>query len=242
MNFKSLLATVAILSCANAHAQTPDAKAIMEAARISATVTKMDKDSPLNGRLSSNGKKIPIALFLDGKNIQFQFTEDNGGTWQAYHMRLGDEAYDLFDIVNGQTRKFPDAKLVQPIAGTDLTYEDLAFRFFYWPNPALEAVEDVNGEPCYKVRLDKPKGTGGRYDVVYVWVHTKFGAFMRIRGHAKSGALLKEFQVESVMQIDKETWTLKKMQVASYSPDGRRASITDVVFDSPKKGSPRGVR
>ncbi|MFT3990595.1 MAG: outer membrane lipoprotein-sorting protein [Luteolibacter sp.] len=242
MNFKHLLPVASLVCSVTAYAQqAPDAKKIMEAARISATVTKLDKSEPLQGRLSSNGKKIPIALFLDGKNIQFQFSEDNGSSWQAYHMRLGDEAYDLFDIVNGKTRKFPDSRLVQPIAGTDLTYEDLAFRFFYWPNPILEGTEDVNGQSCYKVRLDKPKGSGGRYDVVYVWVHKKFGAFMRIRGHDKSGTLLKEFQVEDVMQIAKDTWTLKKMQVASFS-SGRRSSITDVIFETPKKTGPKGAR
>jgi len=243
MTFNTFLITAAIVCSASAYAQDPNAKSIMEAARISATVTKLDKDKPLNGNLTSGGgKKIPIALFLDGKNIQFQFTENNGGTWEAYHMRLGDEAYDLFSIVNGQTKKFSDSKLVQPIAGTDLTYEDLAFRFFYWPNPILEGTESVNGQDCFKIRLDKPKGTGGRYEVVYVWVHKKFGAFMRIRGHDKSGTLVKEFQVEDVMQIDKDTWTLKKMQVATYNPDGRRASITDVVFETPKKAGPKGVR
>ncbi|MFT4176082.1 MAG: outer membrane lipoprotein-sorting protein [Luteolibacter sp.] len=244
MNFKFLLPALALVSTATSQAQTPDAKQIMEAARISTTVTKLDKSAPLNGTLrpKSTGKKIPIALFLNGKNIQFQFSEDNGSSWQAYHMRLGDNAYNLFEIVNGQTKTFPNAKLVQPIAGTDLTYEDLSFRFFYWPNPVLEGIENVNGQSCYKLRLNKPKGSGGRYEVVYVWVHTKFGAFMRIRGHDKSGALLKQFEVEDVMQIDKNTWTLRKMEVATYNGSDRKQSITDVVFDAPKKTIPRGVR
>jgi hypothetical protein len=80
-----------------------------------------------------------------------------------------------------------------------------------------------------------PRGAPGKYEVVYVWVHEKFGAFMRIRGHDGKGGLVKEFQVEDVMQIAKDTWTLRKMQVATHDPaSGRRISITDVTFDTPK--------
>jgi hypothetical protein len=150
-------------------------------------------------------------------------------------MNIGDNAFKLSEIINGKMVNFPAAKLVSPIAGTDLTYEDLALRFFYWPNPKLDGQENVGGEACFKIRIDKPKGTAGRYEVVYVWVHTKFGAFMRIRGHDKSGGLVKEFQVEDVMKVATDMYTLRKMQVSTHDPaTGRRISITDVTFDAPK--------
>lgn len=240
MNFKRTVLAVFLLATLSATAQQPDPKAILEGARMSATLTKLDDG--LSGNLRKGRAKTPVTLFLKGQDIQFQFSENNG-PWRIFHMRLADEDFDLFEIVDGKTRKFPREKLVEPIAGTDLTYEDLALRFFYWPNPKLEGQEDVGGQPCYKIRVDKPKGKAGRYEVVYVWVHSKFGAFMKIRGHDKSGALVKEFQVEDIMQVAKDTWTLRKMQVATHDPaTGRRLSITEVTFDSPKKVTPRGLR
>jgi Outer membrane lipoprotein-sorting protein len=237
MNFKSL--AVALLFTLNAHAQQPSAQQILEGARISTTLTQLDEG--LNGNLRKGGN-IPITLFLKGKDIQFQFSE-NKGPWRIFHMRIGDENFNLFEIVEGKTIEFPAKKIVEPIAGTDLTYEDLALRFFYWPNPKLEGTEDVGGQPCYKLRIDKPRNSAGRYEVVYVWVHTKFGAFMRIRGHDKNGGLVKEFQVEDVMQIANNVWTLRKMQVATCDPSSnRRISITDVTFEKPKKTGPRGAR
>ena len=221
-------------------ADAPSAQQILEGARMSATLTKLDQG--LSGNLRKGGNTVPVTLFLKGKDIQFQFSE-NKGPWRIFHMRLGDESFNLFEITGGKTVNFPADKIVQPIAGTDLTYEDLAMRFFYWPNPKLEGTEEVGGEPCYKLRVDKPKGAVGRYDVVYVWVHTKFGAFMRIRGHNKTGGLLKEFQVQDVMAVADNVWTLRKMQVATCDPSsGRRVSLTDVTFDSPKKAGPKGVR
>lgn len=240
MNFKPTVLAIFLLAALPAFAQQPDPKAILEGARMSATLTKLDEG--LSGNLRKGNQKTPVTLFLKGKDIQFQFSE-NKGPWRIFHMRIGDDAFNLFEIIDGKTIRFPAEKIVAPIGGSDLTYEDLALRFFYWPNPKFEGQEDVGGQPCYKIRIDKPKGSSGRYEVVYVWVHTKFGAFMKIRGHDKSGGLVKEFQVEDIMQIAKDTWTLRKMQVATHDPaTGRRISITDVTFDSPKKAGPRGLR
>lgn len=225
---------------ATAAADTPDPRAIIEGARIAATLTQLD--GPLEGALSKNGRRTPIALFLKGQDIQFQFAE-NRDDWNVFHMRLGDEQFELFRIADGRQVAFPREQLVEPIAATDLTYEDLAFRFFYWPDPIFEGEENVNGQACYKIRLNKPAGAAGRYEAVYVWVHKRFGAFMRIRGHNRNGGLIKEFQVEDVMQVSPDVWTLRRMQVSTHNPaDGRRQSITTVGFDAPKLAKPRGPR
>jgi hypothetical protein len=235
MNFKIALASAIALVAPAAFAQ--NAQQILEGARVSATLTQVEDG--LNGKL--NGK-TPIVLYLKGKEIQFQFNENN--IWQTFHMRLSDNSYDLFEMKDKKTFKFPDAKITQSIAGTDLTYEDLALRFFYWPNPILEGQEQIGGRAAYKLRVNKPKGTAGRYDTVYIWVDAKFGAFMQIRGFNNS-KLLKEFKVEDVMEIGGGVWTLKKMQVSSYDGDAgkeRRTSVTTVTFDTPKKAGPRGLR
>jgi hypothetical protein len=245
MIFKLIAPALALslmgLCTSKVFAQAPSAQQILEGARISATLTQLDEG--LSGNLHKGGKNTPITLFLKGKDIQFQFEETKGSP-RIFHMRIGDEAFNLFEIRDGKTIAFPADKIIEPIAGSDLTYEDLALRFFYWPNPQLEGQEDVGGQPCYKLRVDKPRGTAGRYEVVYVWIHTKFGAFMKIRGHDKSGGLVKEFQVEDIMKVADNVWTLRKMQVATCDPanDGRRLSITDVTFDAPKKAVPHGPR
>lgn len=217
-------------------AQVPDADSILAGARLSATLTHLDQG--LEGTLNQGSKKIPITLFLKGKDIQFQFTEN--GKLRIFHMRLDDERFQLFEMMDGKQVNFPREKLIQPIAGTDLTYEDLALRFFYWPNPKLAGSEKVAGYDCFKLRIDKPTDSSGRYESVYVWIHAKYGAFMRIRGHDQVGGLIKEFQVEDVMQVSEHVWVLKKMQVATHDPKtGRRISITDVIF---KKGSGKELK
>lgn len=235
--FLGILAAALTAASPPAHAQAPDPERILEGARMSVALAELDEG--LQGHLSHNGRKIPITIFLKGKNIQFQFFENNA--WQVFHLRLNDDKYDLFKIIDGKTIDFPREKLTQPIADTDLTYEDLALRFFYWPDPKLEGTESIGGEESFKLRLNKPAAAAGDYFAVYVWVHTKFGAFMKIHGHAKNGKLLKEFLVEDVMKVADNVWTLRKMQVSSYK-NGRRSSITDLLFEKPGKGALRGLR
>ncbi len=238
---KGMLAAALVFPATAAENAAPSAQQILNGARMSASLTNLEDG--LSGSLRKSGAITPVKLYLKGQNIQFQFSVKEE-PWRIFHLRMGDDTATLFEITGGKTLNFPPEKIVQPVAGTDVTYEDLALRFLYWPNPKLEGSEDVGGSPCYKLRVDKPRGTTGRYEVVYVWVHQKYGAFMRIRGHDKKGGLLKEFEVEDVMQVSDKVWTLKKMQVATCDPaNGRRISITDVVFDEPKKsGGPKGPR
>ena len=231
------LAGILAFTCSTLFAEEPDANRILEGARLSAALTKLDDG--LKGHLSNNDKKVPIQIFLKGKDIQFQFFENK--VWRVFHLRLNDDQYELFEIIDGKTIIFPRAKLTESIAGTDLTYEDLALRFFYWPDPKIEGIEKVGTEDTYKLRLDKPAGAAGNYFAVYLWVHNKYGAFMKIHGHAKNGDLLKEFLVEDVMKVTDEVWTLRKMQVSSYK-GGRRSSITDMVLEKPAKEELKGLR
>jgi predicted RecA/RadA family phage recombinase len=234
----SRIAALAILVSPSAIlAQAPNADAILEGARMSVALTKLDEG--LTGNLSHNGKKIPITIFLKGKDIQFTFFENN--QWRGFHLQLNDDKFDLFEIVNNKATKFPPGKITESIANTDLTYEDLALRFLYWPKPVYEGAENIGNEPTHKLRLNKPAGAAGNYFAVYVWVHTKFGAFMKISGHAKNGELLKEFQVEDVMKISEGVYTLRKMKVSTYK-NGRRSSFTDMILEKPGNKALKGLR
>lgn len=215
-----------------AGAAEPDAGVILEQARVAATLQQTD----LHGVIRKGSSRTKVSLFLRGQDIQFALEDGK----QRFHMRLAEGGASLFEIIGGKTVAFNPKKLVQPVAGSDLTYEDLAFRFFYWPKPVLEGTESVKGEKCHKIRLNNP-GQGGDYAVVYVWIHTKFGAFMQVRGHDKKGELLKEFRVEEVMSIGGGTYTLKKMRVNTMR-GGRVAGITYLEFDKPTKAGPQGLR
>jgi len=189
--------------------QNVDPAAVIRQARMAASLQQSD----LHGVIRKGRTKIPVSLFLRGKNIQFAL---NGGALR-FHMRLLDDRCELREIVDGKTRIFPASK--------------------------LEGGERVNGSDCWKIRLDNP-GRDGNFGVVYVWVNKKYGAFMRIRGHDRKGRLLKQFEVEEVMNIGKGVYTIRKMKVDTMNPTtGRVAGSTWIEFDRPgKKKDPGGLR
>lgn len=208
-------------------AADPAADRIVNGVRLASTLQQND----LTGRLRKNGKRIPIGLFLRGENIQFQYQQDK--KWKIFHMQLKQQDFNLFEIINKKNVPFPSQKLGQAIMGTDLTYEDLAFRFLYWPNAKIVGQEKIKLQDCHKIRLVNP-GKGGRYDIVYIWVHQKYNALMQVVGYDKHGKILKRFHVTSLMKVQGGQ-TLEKMNVESYNPKtGKVTGITYLEFSKPQ--------
>lgn len=231
---KVFTAAVFLAAVAPLHAQQPDAAAMIRGIRLSATLEQMDLKGSVR---KSDGKPSSLHLFVRQKNMQFHL-----GNGERFHIRMGDEKAELMNVVDakGTTQPFPASKLSQPIAGTDVSYEDLTLRFLYWENATLEGEEKANGDLCYKIRLDN-KGDGGAYGVVYVWVHKKYGAFWQIRAHDRKGVPLKEFQVKDVMAIPGgKGYTIQQMRVNSLHPDGRTKSVTYLEFEKPAASGPKG--
>jgi len=210
------------------------AERIVNGVRLASTLQHND----LNGTLRKNGKRTPIGLFLRGKNIQFQYLKNK--KWTIFHMRLKQNSFELFEIVKGKNVKLPDKKLSQPIMNTDLTYEDLAFRFLYWPNPKIVGVETIKLQKCHKIRLVNP-GKGGKYAIVYIFVHQKYNALMQVNGYNKEGKILKRFHVTDLMNVPNGK-TLKKMNVETYNPTKEKVTgITYLEFNEPKPAR-KGLR
>lgn len=215
-------------------AAAQNAEQIMERARLAATL----QHNELDGTIQTGGSKVPVKIYLKGKNIQFLYSPDRQ-SWKRFHMRLSDDKYDLFEIRDEKTYRFDPGKLSQSLAGSHLTFEDLALRFFYWPNPQLLGDERVKTFDCWKVRIDNP-GTSGAYRAVYVWIHKEYGAFMKVEGFDRNGNKLKQFTVEDVMKLSDGSYTLQRMKVSGYR-GGRATGISYLEFDKPKKG-PGGMR
>ena len=228
--FAALFAGIAPL-----HAQQPDAEAMIRGIRLSATLQQMD----LDGNIRKDGQKdTPVQLFVRENNMQFRL-----GNGERFHIRMGDEAAELLSLDDqGKTGRFPASRLVQPIGGTDVTYEDLTLRFLYWKGAKLEGEEKIDGEACYRVRLNNP-GKEGAFGAVYVWVHKKYGAFWRIKAYGRNGKPIKQFQVSAVMQLpDGKGYTIKTMRISSLNEDERVRSITDLEFKKPVTAGPKGPR
>jgi len=205
------------------------AEQVLKGARYAATLQNQD----LHGSIKKDGKKSPITLFLRGQDIQFHYQIN--GVAKRFHMKLQDERFDLFEILNGKTYKFNNKKLSERINNTDLSFEDLSMRFLYWKKSSIVGEEKVGGQKCHVVRLENP-GNEGAYSIVYVWIHQKYGALMRVVGYDAGGNPLKQFQVTDLMKVGRKEYTLERMRVDSMK-NNKVAGTTYLEFSKPKKAA-----
>lgn len=219
-------------------AEHPPVEELLETARFVAALQQQD----LIGQIRSEKKTLPVGLYLRKEDIQFTYTDPATGKDVRFHLRLAKDHYDLFEIEDGKTKRFPDNKLGEFVAGTDLSYEDLTMRFLYWPDGVIDGEEKVRGFDCWRIRLINKTGAGP-YAQVHVWVHKKHRALMKVIGYTREGPALKRFEVEDLMKVG-DVFTLKRMRVDRFAgvAGNKVLGNTYLEFDRPKAVAPGGLR
>jgi Outer membrane lipoprotein-sorting protein len=186
----------------------PSAKDILDSVRMIETQQQID----LQGQLRENDIVVPFRLTQNGPQIRYSFTNPD----EALQLRLGEKSSRL-DLVTGiGTEKFAPSKLKQKIRGTGVTYEDLAFKFLYWPAARVVGEENVRTRNCWKLQLRAPSRES-QYSNVLLWVDKASGALMRMEGYDWNAQLAKRFEVVSAQKIDNR-WFLKQMRIEEFQP------------------------
>src|SRR5258708_31189191 len=110
-------------------ASTPSAKEILDSVRLLESRQQID----LDGQLRENEKVIPFRLTQTGPLIRYSFTDPE----EVLQLRLGENGSRLDLVTDAGAEKFPAEKLNEKIRGTGISYEELALKFLYWPNPRV---------------------------------------------------------------------------------------------------------
>jgi len=198
----------------SAHTQSPpSAKEILASVRMMESRQQID----LQGQLRQDNNVIPFHLVQNGPMIRYSFANPD----EVLQLRLGEKSSRL-DLVTGEgTEQFEAAKLKQKIRGTGVTYEDLAFKFLYWPAARVLGEENVRTRNCWKLQLRAPSRES-QYSNVLLWVDKASGALMRMEGYDWNAQLVKRFEVVSAQKIEGR-WFLKQMRIEELQPGTNRA-------------------
>jgi hypothetical protein len=184
----------------------PSAKDILASVRMIESQQHID----LQGQLRQNDVVVPFRLVQNGPMIRYSFTNPD----EVLQLRL-DENGSRLDLVSGAgTEKFGGSKLNQRIRGTSVTYEDLAFKFLYWPTARVLGEENVRTRNCWKLQLRAPSHES-QYSNVLLWIDKASGALMRMEGYDWNAQLAKRFEVVSAQKIEGR-WFLKQMRVEEF--------------------------
>lgn len=191
----------------------PDARAILQTVRTAQTA----QDLTVRGKLRTEGKSIPFRLVADGGVVRWEFTDPP----QALQLRFLDKDTRLEEITGGTTKKVGPAKFDDKVRGSDISYEDLAMKFIYWPNATVEGTGVIMVTQCWEVLCEPAAKSDSQYSKVRVWIAKETGALMKAEAFGHNGKLARTFTVRSGQKID-GVWLLKQMRIESFDA-GRSA-------------------
>ncbi len=188
-------------------------------------------------------KKVPFKLTMFEKSLRFRFHKDDKSKNPfdlTITLDLKDNRYQMFETPFGQEKKeLPLERYGERIRGTDVTFEDIALRFLYWPDPKRLPDEKImrptkRRDSCV-IECRNPIESGP-YRKVLAWIDKQSGALLKIEGYGRTGKMVKQFYVRDVQRAGKGEWVLEKVRVTTFDPDsGKQKSETYMEFDKPKK-------
>lgn len=209
-------------------APAPSAAEILRLVRYSQSANEQDFEGAIRDRRVSL-KAIPLKLTMSEKEVRFVFYEDDSRRNKADQiliLTLLNNRYKLEEIRAGERADLAPERFAERVRGTDITYEDLAMRFLYWPDPRLTGDERAKGGMAWRIRCTNPVADGA-YKTVDVWVSQESGALVKMVGYNEAGEAVKQFEVDKV-QRHEGAWVLRKMIVRTLSKEGETTTYLSV--------------
>ena len=210
---RKIAAVLFVFSFSSFAQPAPSAKDILASVRMMEARQQID----LQGQLRQNDVVAPFRLTQNGPLIRYSFSNPD----EVLQLRLGENSSRLDLVTDSGAEKFAASKLHQTIRGTILTYEDLAFKFLYWPSARVLGEENVRTRACWKLQLRAPSRES-QYSNVLLWVDKISGALMRMERFDWNAQLAKRFEVVSAQKIENR-WFLKQMRIEELQPGTNHA-------------------
>ncbi len=176
------------------------------------------RNDVLQGELSKGGKTVPFTVKMQESLIHFSFENPK----QNINLDITEKGYRLKEVTAGSNKEVPAAMYATGIRGTDLTYDDISFRYLYWPKKVKVGEESIKTRKCYVVDLYNPQRLGNYY-LVRIFVDKESGGLMRMQAYDWNGKIIKTCTVSSGMKVNGAT-VLKTMEVISYVPGTKKVA------------------
>lgn len=188
----------------------PSAREILDSVRMKQTQQQLD----LDGQLRQDEIVVPFHIIQSGGIVRYIFANPD----ESLQLQLGEKDSRLDEISNDGVEKV--AQFDRKVRGTDVTYEEIALKFLYWPDVDLLGSDNVRTRKCWKLRAHAPTHDS-QYSSVLLWIDKASGALMRMEGYDWKGQLTKKFEVVSAQKIDNR-WFLKQMRIETLQPGTKK--------------------
>lgn len=182
----------------------PSASAILASVREAQTA----QQQTIRGRLRTGGKSMPFRLAADRGTLRWEFSDPP----QTIQLRLQENDSRLEEITGGASKRVTAARFDDKVRGSDISYEDLAMKFLYWPNATIEGEQTMILRKCWIIRVEPPSKNDSQYTRARLWIDKETGALMQAEAFGADGRIARRFKVISPQKID-GVWLLKQMRI-----------------------------
>jgi hypothetical protein len=218
-----LLAAVLLLSPLPLQAQEPDPHEILRTVRAA----QASQNQTMTGRIRTGGKSTPFRLVLAGKTARYEFSDPP----QTLILRLQDRDSRLDEVTGGSSKAVTPARFDAQVRDTDISYEDLALKFLYWPRARLEGEQTMLLRKCWKVGVQPGSAGDSQYSRATLWIDKESGALMQAEAFEMNGSFARRFKVISGQKIN-GLWFLKQMRIEAPAGKGRDRTPTYLEVQS----------
>ena len=178
------------------------------------------------GSIRKGSLKVPFSLSARGDTIAFQYKQ--GSEWKRFDVKIREKNAALMLVNEGKAVVMAPGAYAQPIAGTDVTYEDLSLRFLYWKGGSIlpdSADSRIKGRDCYIVQAANPSPGVGQFATVRMWIDKENGTVWQVDGYGADGKLKKRFSITSIQRLSDGTWFFKQMKMEVRNPQNDKRTI-----------------
>jgi len=210
----------------SASAEEDVAEALMEEVRLSMPGVPLELDASIRV-LDANGrprKTVRAGALLTpqegGRTARYRIFDAFGSILEEMTVSLGEGQTEFAYAKGDPPEEAPLPDLFGPIAGTEMSWMELSFSYFWWPNPRLAGTERVaNRWDCQIIEVDCPPEYPGGWSHIRLWVVPAYHAV--VRGEAwRDGVAVKRFDVRSVKKLRK-IYMIGDMEVRNLETDAR---------------------
>jgi hypothetical protein len=224
---------------AAAHGEDPAAESLMEQVRLSMPEVPLELEASIRV-LDADGRSLKSvragALLTPaegGRTACYTLYDAFGSRLEQMTVALGAEGTQFAFTTGDPPRVAPLPDLFGPIEGTEISWMELSFSYFWWPNPRIVGAEKVaNRWECQIVEIDCPPEYPGGWAHIRLWVVPAYNAV--VRGEAwRDGKAIKRFDVLSVKKL-RQVYMIGDMEVRNLETGARaRLKVGKMKMISP---------
>lgn len=219
---------VAVLCMAGASAQGGDVQAeeLMERVRLSMPDVPLELEVAIRV-VEATGrpvKTIEAGALLKpqagGRTARYTLYDAFGGVLQEMTVALGGGQAEFSFAQGDPLAAAPLPDLFGPIEGSEISWMDLSFSYFWWPAPRIVGQEKVSNRwDCEIVEVDCPPEYPGGWSHIRLWVVPAYSAV--VRGEVwRDGKAAKRFEVRSVKKL-RQIYMIGDMEVKNLETGAR---------------------